>query len=96
MRFLERGINFRGNYFLERGANLESRAAHTHPKNTQVPPRATRPSPTLSPDHPTYIPTERDQTSDFIDRDEVEVDKKGKRTRPSRAILTKQAWKLGQ
>ena len=36
--FLERGINFRGNYFLERGANLESRAAHTHPKNTQVPP----------------------------------------------------------
>ena len=25
--------------FLERGANLESRAAHTHPKNTQVPPR---------------------------------------------------------
>ena len=24
--------------FFERGANLESRAAHTHPKNTQVPP----------------------------------------------------------
>ena len=24
--------------FLERGANLESRAAHTHPKNTQVSP----------------------------------------------------------
>ena len=24
--------------FLEWGANLESRAAHTHPKNTQVPP----------------------------------------------------------
>ena len=26
------------NFFVERGANLESRAAHTHPKNTQVPP----------------------------------------------------------
>ena len=24
--------------FLERGVNLESQAAHTHPKNTQVPP----------------------------------------------------------
>ena len=24
-------------FILERGANLESRAAHTHPKNTQVP-----------------------------------------------------------
>ena len=35
--FLERGINFRENCFLERGANLEFRAAHTHPKNTQVP-----------------------------------------------------------
>ena len=44
--FLERGISFRvnsrtgyqfeGKIFLERGANLESRAAHTHPKNTQV------------------------------------------------------------
>ena len=32
--FLERGINFR-EIFLERGANLESRAAHTHPKNTR-------------------------------------------------------------
>ena len=29
-----------GFFFLERGANLESRAAHTHPKNTQVPPPA--------------------------------------------------------
>ena len=29
-----------GIFFLERGANLESRAAHTHPKNTQVHPRA--------------------------------------------------------
>ena len=28
--------------FLERGANLESRAAHTHPKNTQVPPPVKR------------------------------------------------------
>ena len=27
-----------GKFFLERGANLKSRAAHTHPKNTQVPP----------------------------------------------------------
>ena len=46
--FLERGISFRvnsrtgyqfeGKIFLERGANLESQAAHTHPKNTQVPP----------------------------------------------------------
>ena len=52
-RILERGIKnwpisrtgyqFQGNFFLERGANLESRAAHTHPKNTQVnppPPRS--------------------------------------------------------
>ena len=47
-RILERGIKnwpisrtgyqFQGNFFLERGTNLESRAAHTHPKNTQVPP----------------------------------------------------------
>ena len=36
--FLERRINFRGKFFLKRGANLESRAAHIHPKNTQVPP----------------------------------------------------------
>ena len=36
--FLERGINFRGIFLLERSANLESRVAHTHPKNTQVPP----------------------------------------------------------
>ena len=28
--------------FLERGANLESRAVHTHPKNTQVPPPVKR------------------------------------------------------
>ena len=32
------GYQFKGNFFLERGANLESQAAHTHPKNTQVPP----------------------------------------------------------
>ena len=31
-------MSFRGNFFLELGANLESRVAHTHPKNTQVPP----------------------------------------------------------
>ena len=37
--FLERGITFRG-FFLERGANLESRAARPHPKNTQVLPPA--------------------------------------------------------
>ena len=47
-RILERGIKnltisitgyqFYGKFFLERGANLESRAAHPHPKNTQVPP----------------------------------------------------------
>ena len=36
-RILERGINFR-EFCLERGVNLESRVAHTHPKNTQVPP----------------------------------------------------------
>ena len=30
--------HFKGKFFLEQGANLESRAAHTHPKNTQVPP----------------------------------------------------------
>ena len=27
-----------GEMFLERGANLESRAVHTHPKNTRLPP----------------------------------------------------------
>ena len=32
------GYQFSGKFFLERGANLESRAAHNHPKNTQVPP----------------------------------------------------------
>ena len=32
-------LSILGEFFLERGANLESRAAHTHPKNTQVPPR---------------------------------------------------------
>ena len=37
-RILERGIKFRGYFFLERGASLESRAAHTHPKKTQVSP----------------------------------------------------------
>ena len=36
------GYQFQGNFFLERGANLESRAAHTHRKNTQVPPRGLR------------------------------------------------------
>ena len=34
------GYQFQGKCFLERGANLESRAAHTHPKNTEVRPRA--------------------------------------------------------
>ena len=33
------GYQFLGKFFLKRGANLESRAAHIHPKNTQVPPR---------------------------------------------------------
>ena len=33
-----KGYQFQGKFFLERGANLESRVAHTHPKNTQVPP----------------------------------------------------------
>ena len=46
-RILERGIknwpisrtvSILGEIFLERGANLESRAAHTHQKNTQMPP----------------------------------------------------------
>ena len=32
------GFQFQGTFFLERGTNLESWAAHTHPKNTQVPP----------------------------------------------------------
>ena len=46
-RILERGIKnwliswtgyqFYGNFFLERGANLESRAAHTHPKIPKCP-----------------------------------------------------------
>ena len=34
----EHGVVILGEIFLERGANLESQAAHTHPKNTQVPP----------------------------------------------------------
>ena len=38
--------------FLERGANLESRAAHTHPKNTQVPP----PPPGLKPSSLNKVP----------------------------------------
>ena len=38
-----------GKIFLERGANLESRAAHTHQKNTQVPPHPP-PPPTPVPD----------------------------------------------
>ena len=52
--FLERGFSFRansrtgyqfqGNFFLERGANLESRTANTHPKNTQVPSPGVEPS----------------------------------------------------
>ena len=33
------GYLFQGKLFLERGANFESRAAHTHLKNIQVPPR---------------------------------------------------------
>ena len=47
-RFLERdiknwplsrtGYQFKGKFFLERGANLEFREAHTHTKNTQVTP----------------------------------------------------------
>ena len=35
---LPRSVSILGEIFLERGANLESRAAHTHPKNTQVSP----------------------------------------------------------
>ena len=36
------GYQFQGKFLLERGANLESRAVHTHPKTTQVPPRVLR------------------------------------------------------
>ena len=32
----ENGVSIVGECFLERGANLDTRAAHTHPKNTQV------------------------------------------------------------
>ena len=32
------GVSILWEFFLERGANLESRVAHTHPRNTQVPP----------------------------------------------------------
>ena len=32
----QNGVSILRELFLERGANLESRAAHTHPKNTQV------------------------------------------------------------
>ena len=32
------GVSILGEIFLEQGANLESWAAHTHPKNTHVPP----------------------------------------------------------
>ena len=35
----QNGVSILREQFLERGANLEARAAHTHPKNTQVPPR---------------------------------------------------------
>ena len=45
--FLER-VSILGEIFLERGANLESQAAHTHPKNnTQVPPPPPPPPPPL-------------------------------------------------
>ena len=46
---LEQGINFRA-FFLERGANLESQAAHTHPKKYPCTPHGLRfppPPPTL-------------------------------------------------
>ena len=39
MAHFQNGVSILGEFFLERGANLESQAAHTHPKNTQVPPR---------------------------------------------------------
>ena len=32
-----------GEIFLERGANLQSQAAHTHPRDTQVPPPGDQP-----------------------------------------------------
>ena len=35
----QNGVSILREIFLERGANLESRAADTHPKNTQVSPR---------------------------------------------------------
>ena len=37
------GVSILGECFLERGANLESRAAHTYPKNTQLPPPPSSP-----------------------------------------------------
>ena len=39
------GYQFSGNFVLERGPNLESPAAHTHPKNTRVPPPPLPPRP---------------------------------------------------
>ena len=36
----KKGVSIVREIFFERGGNLESRAAHTHPKNAQVPPRA--------------------------------------------------------
>ena len=35
----QNGVSILGEIFLQQGATLESRAAHTHPKNTQAPPR---------------------------------------------------------
>ena len=34
----QNGVSILGEMFFRRGANLESRAAHIHPQNTQVPP----------------------------------------------------------
>ena len=38
LAYFQSGVSILGNFFLERGANLESWVAHTHPKNTQVHP----------------------------------------------------------
>ena len=43
--FLERGqYHFECNFFLKRGPNLETRAAHTHPNHSQVPPGGSPPN----------------------------------------------------
>ena len=53
LQTFQNGVSILGKIVLERGVNLEFWAAHTHPKNTQVPP------PPWGPDH-TSVRRQRD------------------------------------